>query len=98
MRDHFARYGLVEGRDILLGNSPNRVMPGRLVERVAASDKLIGGLHPAPAELVKRLYARIVTGGTLYTTNSMTAEIVKTLENALVAAADSRALCFKIFT
>ncbi|HWZ60700.1 MAG TPA: hypothetical protein VNW46_17080, partial [Gemmatimonadaceae bacterium] len=82
VREHFARYGLVEGRDILLGNSPNRVMPGRLVERVAASDKLIGGLHPVTAELIKRLYARIVTGGTLYTTNSMTAEIVKTLENA----------------
>jgi UDP-N-acetyl-D-mannosaminuronic acid dehydrogenase len=82
VREHFARYGLIEGRDILLGNSPNRVMPGRLVERVAASDKLIGGLHPATAELVQRLYARIVTGGTLYATNSMTAEIVKTLENA----------------
>jgi UDP-N-acetyl-D-mannosaminuronic acid dehydrogenase len=82
VREHFARYGLLEGRDILLGNSPNRVMPGRLVERVAASDKLIGGLHPATPELVRRLYARIVTGGTLYTTNSMTAEIVKTLENA----------------
>jgi UDP-N-acetyl-D-mannosaminuronic acid dehydrogenase len=82
VRDHFAKYGLVEGRDILLGNSPNRVMPGRLVERVAASDKLMGGLHPATPELIKRLYARIVTGGTLHTTNSMTAEIVKTLENA----------------
>ena len=34
IREHFARHGLVEGRDVLLGNSPNRVMPGRLVERV----------------------------------------------------------------
>src|SRR5690606_8722575 len=30
-REHFQKYGLQEGRDILLGNSPNRVMPGRLV-------------------------------------------------------------------
>ncbi|HXB25781.1 MAG TPA: nucleotide sugar dehydrogenase [Gemmatimonadaceae bacterium] len=82
IKDHFAKYGLIEGRDLLLGNSPNRVMPGRLVERVAASDKLVGGLHPITPELVKRLYARIVTGGTLYPTNSMTAESVKTLENA----------------
>ncbi len=82
IRDHFARYGLIEGRDILLGNSPNRVMPGRLVERVAASDKLVAGLHPATPQLIKRLYARIVTRGTLYPTNSMTAEVVKTLENA----------------
>jgi UDP-N-acetyl-D-mannosaminuronic acid dehydrogenase len=82
VREHFARYGLVEGRDVLLGNSPNRVMPGRLVERVAASDKLVAGLHPATPELIRRLYARIVTGGTCYPTNSMTAEVVKTLENA----------------
>lgn len=82
VRDHFARYGLVEGRDILLGNSPNRVMPGRLVERVAAADKLIAGLHPATPELIARLYSRIVTKGKLHQTNSMTAEVVKTLENA----------------
>lgn len=82
IRDHFARHGLVEGRDILLGNSPNRVMPGRLVERVAAADKLVAGLHPLTPVLIQKLYARIVTQGTLYPTNSMTAEIVKTLENA----------------
>jgi UDP-N-acetyl-D-mannosaminuronic acid dehydrogenase len=82
VRDHFASFGLEEGRDVLLGNSPNRVMPGRLVERVAASDKIVGGLHPGTPELIARLYGRIVTGGRLLTTNSLTAEIVKTLENA----------------
>jgi UDP-N-acetyl-D-mannosaminuronic acid dehydrogenase len=82
MREHFARHGLVEGKDILLGNSPNRVMPGRLVERVAASDKLVAGLHPITPKLIKRIYSRIVTQGTLHETNSMTAEVVKTLENA----------------
>jgi UDP-N-acetyl-D-mannosaminuronic acid dehydrogenase len=82
VRELFARHGLEEGRDILLGNSPNRVMPGRLVERVAQSDKLVAGLHPATPGLIARLYARVVTGGTLHRTNSLTAEIVKTLENA----------------
>lgn len=82
VRPFFAAHGLEEGRDILLGNSPNRVMPGRLVERVAAADKLVAGLHPATPQLIKRLYARIVTGGELHPTNSLTAEIVKTLENA----------------
>jgi UDP-N-acetyl-D-mannosaminuronic acid dehydrogenase len=82
IRDLFARHGLVEGRDVLLGNSPNRVMPGRLVERVAASDKLVAGLHPLTPKLVKQLYAHIVTKGELHATNSMTAEVVKTLENA----------------
>ena len=82
VRELFASHGLVEGRDLLLGNSPNRVMPGRLVERVASSDKVVAGLHPLTPKLIQRLYARIVTGGTLHATNSMTAEVVKTLENA----------------
>lgn len=82
VRDHFAGYGLVEGRDILLGNSPNRVMPGRLLERVATSDKLVAGLHPVTPALIARLYSHVVTEGTVHQTNSMTAEVVKTLENA----------------
>ncbi len=82
IRDHFAKHGLIEGRDILLGNSPNRVMPGRLVERVRASDKIVAGLHPETPGLIARVYRRIVTEGALHQTNSMTAEVVKTLENA----------------
>lgn len=82
IREHFKKYGLEEGKDILLGNSPNRVMPGRLVERIKASDKLAGGLHPETSKLIAKLYKNIVTNGTIYQTNSLTAEIVKTLENA----------------
>ncbi len=81
-RAHFKKYGLEEGKDILLGNSPNRVMPGRLVERIAQSDKLAGGLHPETPKLIEKLYKHIVTKGTIFKTNSLTAEIVKTLENA----------------
>ncbi len=82
IRERFASHGLVEGRDVLLANSPNRVMPGRLVERIRESDKLVAGLHPASPGLVERLYRHIVTGGQLLRTNSLTAEIVKTFENA----------------
>ncbi|MEO8416358.1 MAG: nucleotide sugar dehydrogenase, partial [Ginsengibacter sp.] len=81
-REHFKKYGLEEGRDILLGNSPNRVMPGRLVERIRESDKLAGGLHPETPKLISKLYRHIVTKGEVFETNSLTAEIVKTLENA----------------
>ena len=82
VRELFSRHALIEGRDVLLGNSPNRVMPGRLVERVASSDKVVAGLHRDTPGLIERLYRRIVTRGTLHPTNSMTAEVVKTLENA----------------
>ena len=82
IKDYFERAGLVEGRDILLGNSPNRVMPGRLVERIAQSDKVIGGLSRITTERIRMLYDKIVAKGTLHCTNSITAEIIKTLENA----------------
>ena len=82
MRDHFASFGLIEGQDILLGNSPNRVMPGRLVERVTESDKLAGGLHPETPRMIEAIYQHIVTKGKLHLSNSMSAEITKTLENA----------------
>jgi len=82
IREKFREFGLEEGKDVLLGNSPNRVMPGRLVQRVMESDKLVAGLHPVTPELIHRLYGHIVTRGKLYQTNSLTAEIVKTLENA----------------
>jgi UDP-N-acetyl-D-mannosaminuronic acid dehydrogenase len=82
IREKFREFGLEEGKDVLLGNSPNRVMPGRLVQRVMESDKLVAGLHPVTPELIHRLYGHIVTRGKLHKTNSLTAEIVKTLENA----------------
>ena len=82
IRELFNRHGLQEGKDILLGNSPNRVMPGRLVERIRKSDKLAGGLHPETPKLIAKLYKHIVTEGEVFQTNSLTAEIVKTLENA----------------
>jgi UDP-N-acetyl-D-mannosaminuronic acid dehydrogenase len=82
IREHFRDHGMEDGRDILLGNSPNRVMPGRLVERIVKSDKLAGGLHPVTPVLIGRLYSNIVTEGKIYKTNSLSAEIVKTLENA----------------
>ncbi|HUZ61941.1 MAG TPA: nucleotide sugar dehydrogenase [Hanamia sp.] len=81
-REHFKKYGLEEGKDILLGNSPNRVMPGRLIERIRDADKLAGGLHPETPKLIAKLYNHIVTNGDVFQTNSLTAEIVKTLENA----------------
>ena len=82
VRDHFARQGLMDGRDVFLGNSPNRVMPGHLVDRIKNSDKIIGGLNPKTPAMIGALYSKIVTGGKLYLTNSLTAEVVKTLENA----------------
>jgi len=98
MRKAFADHGLADGRDILLANSPNRVMPGFLLERIRTSDKLIGGLRPETAPAVARLYASLVSSGRLHLTNCLTAETVKTFENAcrdvrIACAAELVRLC-----
>jgi UDP-N-acetyl-D-mannosaminuronic acid dehydrogenase len=80
--ERFGRHGFIDGRNVLLGNSPNRVMPGRLVQRIRESDKAVGGLNPSTPKLIESLYSRIVKNGKLHLTNSLTAEIVKTLENS----------------
>lgn len=82
IKEHFEKYGLIDGENIFLGNSPNRVMPGRLVERVTDSDKLVAGINPLTPKLIHKLYSNIVIRGKLFQTNCITAEIVKTLENA----------------
>ena len=98
IRERFERFGLREGQDLLLGNSPNRVMPGRLLERIRESDKLVAGLHPATPRFLTEIYQQVVTQGRLQPTNSLTAEVVKTLENAyrdvrIAFAAEWAAVC-----
>jgi len=90
MKGAFAAHGLLDGRDIRLANSPNRVMPGFLLERIRTSDKLVGALRPEHAAAVAALYRPVVSSGRLLQTNSLTAETVKTFENA---ARDVRIAC-----
>ncbi len=77
-----ASRGLVDGRDIDLGHSPNRVMPGRLVERIRSGDKIVSGLRPETTERILDLYRAFIPAGQLQPTDALTAETVKTLENA----------------
>ena len=82
VRDLFAGHGLAEGRDLLLCNSPSRVTPGQLVERIGTATRLVGALRPEASEIVARVYGRIVRSGSIHRTNCMTAEVVHTLESA----------------
>ncbi len=74
--------GLRDGETIDLGFSPNRVMPGHLLERIRGADKIVSGLRSATADRIRTLYSGIVIQGRLHAANTLTAEIVKTLENA----------------
>lgn len=83
VRPLFAQHGLEEGRDVLLAHCPSRLTRGGIVERVSSADKLIGALSPETGARLAAVYSRIVTRGALQCTNTMTAEVVKTLENGI---------------
>jgi UDP-N-acetyl-D-mannosaminuronic acid dehydrogenase len=73
--------GLDAAADLLLVHCPERVMPGKLLANLKACDRVIGGWTREAAEAAQVLYKRIVAGR-LDVTNELTAEIVKTAENA----------------
>lgn len=64
-----------------LGNCPERVMPGRLLKNLREMSRVAGGMSPETAEAMVALYATFVEGD-LDPTDSTTAELVKTAENA----------------
>ncbi len=69
------------GEDFFLVHCPERVMPGRLLLNINSYDRVVGGVTPACTARALPIYRR-VTSGTLYPTDALTAEIVKTAENA----------------
>lgn len=64
-----------------LGNCPERVMPGKLLENLRTLSRVVGGMQPQTAEVMVLLYSNIVEGE-LDPTDCITAELVKTVENA----------------
>lgn len=67
--------------DFYLGHCPERVMPGRLLHNLHNMNRAVGGMTPETAEAMKSLYATFVKAD-LDTTDCITAELVKTTENA----------------
>ena len=82
VRQFFADRGFIDGQHILLANSPNRAMCGRLIESIRRSDKLVAGLRPETPVLLASIYRRILTRGKPIVTNSLAAETASAVENA----------------
>lgn len=78
----FAHHGLRDGEDVLLGNSPSRVRPGNVMDHITRTDRIVAGLHPEAPVQMAPLYRRILTTGRVHVTNSLTASLATTLENA----------------
>ena len=72
--------GRAAGKGFLLGNCPERVMPGKLLKNLRSMSRIAGGDSEATAETMAMLYRHVVEAD-VDTTDWITAEIVKTAEN-----------------
>lgn len=64
-----------------LGNCPERVMPGKLLNNLRKMSRVVGGMTPETSETMIALYKNIVEAD-LDPADCVTAELVKTVENA----------------
>lgn len=69
------------GRAFHLGHCPERVMPGKLLRNMRTMSRVCGGSSPNVSELMVALYSTFVEGD-LDAADCLTAELVKTAENA----------------
>ena len=72
--------GLIAGDSFYLAYSPERVLPGKILQELVENARVIGGVNQASAEAGRDLYTRFVRGEILLT-DSTTAEMVKLMEN-----------------
>jgi UDP-N-acetyl-D-mannosaminuronic acid dehydrogenase len=73
--------GLKLDEGFYLAYCPERVMPGKLLANLRNCSRVIGGMSPEAAVLARELYCHFVEAE-LDITDALTAELVKTTENA----------------
>ncbi len=73
--------GLRVNEGFYLANCPERVMPGRLLANIENCARVVGGMSPEAAQAAVELYRHVVRAE-LDATDCLTAELVKTVENA----------------
>jgi len=73
--------GLTGGVDFDLAFSYERVMPGRLIEFIVNMPRVVGGITPKATKRAVDLYSTICKEQ-IYTTDTLSAELAKTIENA----------------
>ena len=73
--------GLRVNEDFYLVNCPERVMPGKLLANIRGCHRVVGGMNPEAAELAVCFYCHVVQAD-LDPVDCLTAELVKTMENA----------------
>lgn len=74
--------GLKYNIDFFCGYSPERINPGDKVNTLTKIKKVTSGSTPESADLINRLYQRIITAGTHLAPSIKVAEASKAIENA----------------
>ena len=91
--------GLVFNRDFVAGYSPERINPGDKTHRLPDIVKVTSGSTPEGAELIDRVYARVISAGTHRASSIRVAEAAKVIENiqrdVSIALINELAMLFK---
>jgi len=73
--------GMKGSVDFYLAHSYERVMPGRLIQYIQELPRIVGGICPKSERLAVEMYRKIVRAN-IFSTDVLTAEVAKTMENA----------------
>lgn len=95
-----SKSGLKIGEQLMVAHSPERVLPGRLLNELVENSRIVGGINKKSAEMTKDLYKTFVNGD-IHLTDATTAEMCKIIENTFrdvnIAFANELAiLCEKV--
>jgi UDP-N-acetyl-D-mannosaminuronic acid dehydrogenase len=72
--------GFTPGEDVHLAHSPERILPGDVFEEIVNNDRIIGGTTPECADAAANIYEPFLEGD-VYTTDLLSAELCKLMEN-----------------
>lgn len=72
--------GLELGEDLLVAHSPERILPGKVIEELRTNSRIVGGINEKSSLEVKKIYESFVEGE-IFITTSTTAEMCKLMEN-----------------
>ncbi len=72
--------GLELGEELLVAHSPERILPGKVIEELRTNSRIVGGINEKSSLAVKEVYESIVEGE-IFITTSTTAEMCKVMEN-----------------
>jgi UDP-N-acetyl-D-mannosaminuronic acid dehydrogenase len=80
VRPILEKSGLRAGMDFYLAYSPERVLPGQILNELVDNARVIGGVDQASSEAGRDLY-HVFVKGEIILTDATTAEMVKLMEN-----------------